>query len=85
MSTDLIADERHERDGRTATEQRRATRTPPPAASEPVLQALDLDGLSAAGMACDIDDPDCNPMAFAGTTGAPAAPAAMTGGTEETR
>jgi len=38
----------------------------------PGLQALDLGPDSSIGMVCDIDDPDCNPMAFAGTSGAPA-------------
>jgi hypothetical protein len=41
----------------------------------PGLRTLDLGtglGLDAGGgMVCDIDDPDCNPMAFAGTAGAP--------------
>ncbi|MGE3855592.1 MAG: hypothetical protein AB7G21_01395 [Dehalococcoidia bacterium] len=45
----------------------------------PLLQSLDLGSDAAIGMVCDIDDPDCNPMAFAGTDGAPA----MTGGTDE--
>lgn len=36
----------------------------------PGLRSLDLGLGAAAGMVCDIDDPDCNPMAFAGTSGA---------------
>lgn len=51
----------------------------PVAPAAPALQALDLGGLAAIGVVCDIDDPDCNPMAFAGTDGAPA----MTGGADE--
>jgi len=37
----------------------------------PALQALDLGTGAGIGMVCDIDDPDCNPMEFAGTSGAP--------------
>ena len=70
------------RDDQHATATTTTTAAPAPAqpalAAIPGLQALDL-GLDASiGMVCDIDDPDCNPMAFAGTSGAPS-DAASTG------
>lgn len=48
-----------------------ATKPILPLTSAPGLQALDLGVDAGIGMVCDIDDPDCNPMAFAGTAGAP--------------
>lgn len=82
MSTNPREDERD--DGTATGERRAAESSRPSAAVPPALRALDLDGVVTTGMVCDIDDPDCNPMAFAGTDGAPAIPATKSGGADET-
>ena len=81
MTPDTSAPRDTQRSNTPVASTTEATEAPAPVrlAAAPGLQALDLGLDASVGMVCDIDDPDCNPMAFAGTSGA----STSTGGADE--